>query len=114
MSDDGAYLVLVFLEELSCGGERYLVDVFVDLLLGHAYAPVDDAQDLLLLVELHAHLEFSELALEVAAGGEGLHLLGGVHRVGDELAEEDFVVGIEELLDHREDVLGGHADFAFQ
>ena len=49
-----------------------------------------------------------------ATGGEGLHLLGGVHRVGDELAQEDFVVGIEELLDHREDVFGGHADFAFK
>ncbi len=114
VADDGAELVFVFLEELAGGGEGDLVDVAVDFLLGHADAAVDDLEGFLLLVELHADFQLAQLALEVAAGGEGLHLLGGVHRVRDELAEEDFVVGIEELLDHREDVLGGHADFAFK
>ena len=114
VADDGVELVLVFLEELAGGGEGDLVDVAVDFLLGHADAAVDDLEGLFLLVQLDADLELAELALEIAAGGERLHLLGGVHRVGDELAQEDFVVGIEELLDHREDVFGGHADFAFK
>ncbi len=114
MADDGVELVLVFLEELAGGGEGDLVDVAVDFFLGHTDAAVDDFQGFLFLVQLDADLELAELALEIAAGGERLHLLGGVHCVGDELAQEDFVVGIEELLDHREDVFGGHADFAFK
>ena len=92
MADDGVELVLVFLEELAGGGEGDLVDVAVDFLLGHADAAVDDLEGLFLLVQLDADLELAELALEIAAGSERLHLLGSVHRVGDELAQEDFVV----------------------
>ena len=114
MADDGVQLVLVFLEEFAGGGEGDLVDVTVHLVLGHSDAPVDDAEDLLLFVQLDADFHLTELALEVAAGGEGLELAGGVHRVGDEFAQEDFVVGIEELLDYREDILGSYADFAFE
>ena len=114
VADDGAELVLVLLKEFAGRREGDLVDVTVHLFLGHTDAAVDDFQGFLFLVQLDADLELAELALEIAAGGERLHLLGGVHCVGDELAQEDFVVGIEELLDHREDVFGGHADFAFK
>ena len=53
------------------------------------------------------------MTLRVAGRGEGLQFLGGVHRVRDELAEEDLMVGIQELLDDGENVLGGYADLSF-
>ena len=74
---------------------------------------VDDLEGLLLLVQLDADLEVAQLGLAVAGSGEGLQLLGGVHRVRDKLAEENLVVGIQELLDDGENVLGGYADLSF-
>ena len=113
MADDAADLVLVLLQELARGRERDLVDVLVHFLLGHADAFVDDLEGLLLLVQLDADLEVAQLGLAVAGSGEGLQLLGGVHRVRDKLAEENLVVGIQELLDDGENVLGGYADLSF-
>ena len=92
MADDRAYLVLVLLEKLSGRGERYLVDIPVDLLGSHSYAAVGYPEHLLLLVEIDAHLKFPEFPLEVAAHRESLHLLGRVHRIGDELAQENLMV----------------------
>ena len=113
MADDAADLVLVFLQELARGRESDLVDVFVHFLFGHADTFVDDLQGLLLLVQLDADLQVPQLGLAVAGSGEGLQFLGGVHRVRDQLAEEDLMVGIQELLDDGENVLGGYTDLSF-
>ena len=113
MADDAADLVLVLLQELAGGGESDLVDVFVDLLLGHADAFVDDFQGLLLFVQFDPDLQVPELILAFAGGGQGLELLGRIDGVRHELPEEDLVVGIQELLDDGENVLGGHTDLSF-
>ena len=113
MADDAADLVLVFLQELARGRERDLVDVLVHFLPGHADAFVDDLQGLLLLIQLDTDLEVSEFSLAVAGSGERLQFLGGVHRVRDQLAKENLMVGIQELLDDGENVLGGYTDLSF-
>ena len=113
MADDAADLVLVLLQELAGGGERDLVDILVDLLLGHADTGVDDFQGLLLLVQFDPDLEVAQFILAVAGGGQGLELLGRIDSVGHQLPEEDLVVGIQELLDDGENVLGGYTDLSF-
>ena len=105
MADDAAELVLVLLEEFACAREGDLVDVFIDLFRGHADTVVDDFQRLGCLVEFDAHCESAELGLVFACSCERLHLLGSIHCIGYELPEEDFMIRIKELLDHREDVL---------
>ena len=90
VADDG--LVLVFGHELLGTRERNLVDVLVDLVGRHADAAVGDGERLMLLVGGDAHGEVAQLALHLADGREGLELLGGVHRIGNQLAQKDFVV----------------------
>ena len=67
----------------------------------------------MLLVELDADLQVPELVLDLAAEGKGFHLLRGVDGVGHQFAQEYLVVRIQELLDHREYVLGSHSYFTF-
>ena len=114
MADDAADLVFVFLKEFPGRRKGNLVDVFVHFLFRHTDTAVDDPEDLLLLVEFEIDLELAELLLIVAGEGQGLHFLGGIHRVCDKLAEEDFVIAVEELLDDREDVFGRYADLSLR
>ena len=104
-------LVLVFLEEFACGGECYLVDIPVNLLGGHSYAVVGDCQYFIVLVEGDFDLQVPVFAGEFSRAGESLELLAGIDRIGDELAQEDFVVRIKKLLDYREYVLRSYTDF---
>ena len=113
VADDAADLVLVLLQELARGGECNLVDVLIDLLFRHADAIVDDLQGLLLLIQLDADLQVAELLLQVAGSGQGLEFLGRIDRVRNEFAEENLMVGIQELLDYRKNVLGGYTDLSF-
>ena len=73
-----------------------------------------DFQHLLILVEAYLNLQLAQLALEVSARCEGLHLLGSVHCIGHKLAKEDFVVRIKELFDDGEYVFRGNPDFTFE
>jgi hypothetical protein len=38
--------------------------------------------------------------------------LDGIHGVGNQLPQEDFMVGVEGLLDDREDILSMNTDSA--
>ena len=113
MSDDTADLVLVFLKELPCTGEGYLVDVPVHLIGGHTDTAVGDLKDLFLFVEFDYDLRFADLFFEFAAGGKGLELFSGIHRIGDYLTEENLVVAVKELLDDREYVFRSYSNLSF-
>ena len=92
MSDDGIGVVLVLVEEVGNARECDLVDIFVNLLLGHADASVADGQRAFLGVEAYAHGEVAQFALEVAAFGKRLQLLCSVDGVRHHLAEENLMV----------------------
>ena len=113
MSDDAANLVFVFLQKLAGRREGNLVDIFIDLFLRHTDTPIDNLKGLFLLVQLHVDINRTQLSLEVARSGQGLHFLRCIHRIGHQFTQENLVVGIQELLDHRENVLGGHANLSF-
>ncbi len=57
VSDNGVGVVLVFVEKIVHAGEGYLVDIPVNLLLGHTDASVAYGQRTLLCVEAHMHSE---------------------------------------------------------
>ena len=112
MADD-VRLVFVFFQELAGAGEGYLIDVAVYFVRRHAYAVVGDAEGFLFLVKLDFDLQVSHFSIEGACTGERLEFLGCVHCVRHKLAQEDFVVAVEELLDDRENVLGGYSYLSF-
>ena len=109
--DAGGVVALVFGEEVFGAGEGDLVDVAVHLLGGHADAAVDDVDGLVVLVDLHLDGEVAQFAVGFAEADEGFEFLGGVHRVGNQFSEENLVIGVEELLDHGEDIFGLYVDF---
>jgi len=88
------------------------LDVAVDLLGRHAHAAVGNGQRPGLPVGLDADRQVAQLALELAGRGERAEFLRGIHRVGNQLAQENLVVGIEEFLDYGENVFGRNADFS--
>ena len=105
-------LVLVLLHELLGTREGDLVDVLVYLLGRHAHAAVRHGQRLLLLVHGHTNRQVAQLAFGLADRREGFQLLGGIHGVRDQLAQEDFMFRIEEFLDDGEDILRRNSDFS--
>ena len=104
--------VLVLLQEVGGAREGDLVDVFVDFLGCHANAGVADGHGACRLVEDDFHLGGIRDFTHLAELGEHLALLGGVHRVGDELAQENFLIAVQELLDDGEDVVRRDVDRA--
>ena len=113
MSDNGRSVFFVFLQEVVGTGEGYLVDILVNFLGGHTDTVVAHGQCFCLGVNAYAHLEFAQLALEVALHGQGLELLCGINGVADYLAEKNLVVAVKKLLDDRENVLCGNSDISF-
>ena len=60
----------------------------------------------------HAHFQLTQLAFELAQLGQALQLLSGIDGIADQFPQENLVVGIQELLDDGEDVLGVDGDGA--
>ena len=113
MSDDVVGVVLVFLQEVVHSGEGNLVDVLVDFLFRHTDTAVADGDGSGLFVKFDANGQVAQFTLELARLGKGLHLLRGVDGVRHHLAQEDFVVRIEEFLDDRKDVFCRYSDITF-
>jgi len=104
--------VLVFLQEFLGAAEGDLVDVAVDVAGVHADASVRHCQRASLFVNFDTHVQLTQLALELAEGGEGLQFLRGVDGVGHQLAQEYLMVAVQELLDDGEDVFGCYPNFS--
>ncbi len=79
------------------GNRAQVVD---GLLLAHADAVVGDGQRLGGLVEAHAHFQvggvFKQRGVVEALKPQ---LVAGIRRIGDQLAQEDFLVGIQRMGD---------------
>ena len=104
MADEVFLYILVFVKEIVGAAECYLVDIFVDFLLRHADSMIAD--DKFAFFDLHLYGEVAKLTLKLASRSKGFHFLSGVDGIGNQLAKENFMVGIEKLFDYREDVLG--------
>ena len=113
MADDGVCVVLVFFQEFLGTRECYLVDVFLDVVGGHADAMVGHGKCACLLVDSNLHTHIVERALEVAESGESFQFLGRVDGIGYQFAQKDFVIAVEKFFDNGEDVFGCYPDCAF-
>ena len=92
MTYDSIGIVLIFLKEVSNARESYLVDIAVNLLLGHSYAMVRDSQCASLLVKVYAHARIAYLTLEVALLGESLEFLRSINGIADHLTQEYLMI----------------------
>ena len=45
--------IFVLLKKLFCSGKSHLIDVFLNLLLGHSYSFIDDVDFLSFFINLH-------------------------------------------------------------
>ena len=65
-----------------------------------------------LLVHGDVNRQVAQLALHFADRRKRLQFLGSIDRIGNQLAQENFMVRIEELFNHGEDILRRNPDFA--
>ena len=113
MSYDGVGRVLVFVEEVGNTRECYLVDVLVYFLFGHTDTAVADGQRSRLLVEFYVDGDVAHLAFKLSLVGKCLQFLRSVNGVRHHLAQEYFMVRVEKLFYHGEDVLCCNPDITF-
>ena len=101
--------VLVFFQEILDAGKCDLIDVFVDLVLGHTQTVVRDLDGLFIGVDGNLNLVIHILRSLVLSDQLQLFQLGNcIAAVADQLAVENIVVGIQPLFDHRKYVLTGN------
>ena len=108
MSDDLILigLVLVLLDEIRRTGKSDLVDILLHLVRRHTDTVINKLERLLLRV--HDHLN-----LRLITVGQGifphhvqlLQLRNCITAVGDQFPEKDIMVGIQPLLDDRENIV---------
>ena len=101
LADDVDVLVLVVLLEVQRTGVGDGAQVLFQLSLGHADAVVLHGEDAVFLV---AGDQDAEIALVHAHGGVGqaliIQLVDGVRGVGDQLPQENFLVGVDGVDHH--------------
>ena len=101
LADDVDVLVLVVLLEVQGAGVGDGAQVLFQLRFGHADAVVLHRQDAVFLV---AGDQDAEIALVHAHGGVGqaliIQLVDGVRGVGDQLPQENFLVGVDGVDHH--------------
>ena len=101
LTDDINVLVLVVLLEIQRTGVGNGAQVLLQLFLGHTDAVILHGQDAVFLITGD---EDTEIALVHAHGGVGqaliVQLVDGVRSVGDQLAQEDFFIGIDGVDHH--------------
>ncbi len=110
VADYGVCVIFILVKEVVRPGKRYLVNVFVDFLCGHADASVGDGDGSLVLVNADPDGEVAQLAGIVALARQCTEFLRGVAGVAHNLADENLVVAVEKLFDYGEDVLGCNPD----
>ncbi|MPM76623.1 hypothetical protein SDC9_123622 [bioreactor metagenome] len=77
-----------------------MVDGF---LLAHADAGVGNGDGARLLVEGHLHFKLGLIAIQLGlVQGLETQLVAGVRRIGNQLAQEDFLVGIQRMGDQMQ------------
>ena len=99
-------LVLVLLDEIRRTGKSDLVDILLHLVRRHTDTVINKLERLLLRV--HDHLN-----LRLITVGQGifphhvqlLQLRNCITAVGDQFPEKDIMVGIQPLLDDRENIV---------
>ena len=103
LSDEVHVAALLHLLE-ECGGTGLGdgAQVFLELRLGHAHAAIADGQHAVLLIDLDPDVEVGVVAGPengLVGEGEESDLIEGVASVGDELAKEDVLVGVQRVDD---------------
>ena len=109
LADDVDVLVLVLFLEVERAGVGDGAEVGLQLFLGHADAVIGDGQGAAVLVTGE---QDAEIAFVHADGGVGqaliIQLVDGVRSVGDQLTQEDLLVGVDGVDHHV------HQLFAFR
>ena len=85
-------VVFVFLHELLCTREGYLVDVLVNLLLCHAYSVVTHGYCLLAFIYKYAHARVTQFSLHFAYRTQCLQFLCRIYCIAYQLTEKYLMV----------------------
>ena len=98
-------IVLVFVEEFFRTRESNLVDVFVYLVGCHAHAVVRYGKSTGLFINSHINFQITCFSLVFADRSQSLHLLAGIHGIGNQLTQKYLVIRIQKLFNHGEYIL---------
>ena len=99
-------LVLILRQEIRSPGKCDLVDVFFHFLRGHAKTVIDEFQSLLIRIYQNLHLRFIFIRKSILSHHVQLLQLGdGIASIGDQLTEENIMIGIKPLLDNRKNIV---------
>ena len=115
LADDVDVLVLVVLLEVEGAGVGDGAEVLLQLLLRHADAVIGDGKGAAVLV---AGEQDAEIAFVHADGGVGqaliIQLVDGVRSVGDQLPQEDLLVGVDGVDHHVHQLFAFGLKFFFR
>ena len=74
---------------------------------------VTHRQRLLLLINSYAYSRVTQVTFHLAHGRQGLQFTRRIHRITDQLTQEDLMIGIQKFLDDREYIITRHPNITF-
>ena len=113
MTNDIVGVVLVLLKEVGNAREGNLIDIFVNLLLGHADTVVANGDSTFLGIQIHTYGEIVQFVSIFTFLLECLQFLCGVDCIRNHLTQENLLVAIEKLFDDGENILSCNPDVTF-
>ena len=104
-------LVFIFFQKFFGARKSDLVDIFVDLFGRHADPQIGNRQYPFVGIERYADRQIAQFPLEFAHRCERFQLLGGVYAVRNQLAQKNFMIGIEKFFNNRKDIFRCNSNF---
>ena len=113
MADDVVGVVFILLQEVVDTRESNLVDILVNLLLGHTDTAVRDGDGTLVSIQRYMNGHVAQFTLKLTLLSQRLQLLCGIDSIRYHLTQENLMVTVEKLFDDGEDVLSSNPDVTF-
>ena len=113
MTDNGIGIILIFAQELLSTRERYLVDIFVDILSCHTDSSIAHCESTFLGINRHSHLQLTKFIFIFTTRSKSLQLLCCIYGIRHKLTKENFVVAIQKLLNNGENIFSSYPNRSF-
>ena len=113
MADYCIIALFVFRQELFSAWKRYLIYVFIHVLLSHSNAGVANGKGLVVLVNGYFDCKIIDFTAEIAMRGQCAKLLSCIDGIWNELAKKYLVVAVKKLFNYGENVVGCYPNFTF-
>ncbi len=113
MSDNCLSIIFIFFNKIFCTRKGNLIDIFINFLSRHPYAPVRNRQCFFLFINADINFQLTQFAFELAHRSKRLQLLGSIYSIRHQFTQKNLVVTVQKFLNYGENIITGYPNTSF-